>query len=49
MQKVLETIQAESLIGYAVELESHRALGLEKAMWRLFPGVSIIAADYEEQ
>ncbi|KAB5587934.1 hypothetical protein CTheo_8624 [Ceratobasidium theobromae] len=49
MQKVLETVQLEAHVGHAVELESHLALGLAKPIWRLFPVVFIISADYEEQ
>jgi hypothetical protein len=49
MQKLLDTIRFEAQHGHAAELESHLALGLERLMWRFFPAVSIIAADYEEQ
>ncbi|QRV94457.1 hypothetical protein RhiJN_22475 [Ceratobasidium sp. AG-Ba] len=49
MQKLFDTIQTEAHIGHAVELEFHAALGLERAFWRLFPGVLIASADYEEQ
>ncbi|KAG8782677.1 hypothetical protein FRC12_020566 [Ceratobasidium sp. 428] len=49
VQKLLDTIRLEAFAGYAVELECHRALGLEKTLWRLFPSISIVSADYEEQ
>jgi hypothetical protein len=49
MQELLDTIRLESFVGLAVELESYQALGLEKAFWRLFPGILIISGDYEEQ
>ncbi|KAG8715384.1 hypothetical protein FRC09_016653, partial [Ceratobasidium sp. 395] len=49
MQKLLDTIRLEAQAGHAAELELHLALGLEKALWRFFPTVSIFGADYEEQ
>ncbi|KAF8601811.1 hypothetical protein BDV93DRAFT_607928 [Ceratobasidium sp. AG-I] len=47
--KLLGTIQTEARMGHAIEFELHHALGLEKKMWRLFPVVSIVSADYDEQ
>ncbi|KAG9079869.1 hypothetical protein FRC06_007368, partial [Ceratobasidium sp. 370] len=38
----------EAQFGYAVELELHRALNLEKRSWQLFPTIPIISADLEE-
>ncbi|KAG9076184.1 hypothetical protein FRC06_009651, partial [Ceratobasidium sp. 370] len=49
MEKLLETICMESQFGYAVELELHRMLNLEKKLWKLFPNIPIISADLEEQ
>jgi hypothetical protein len=49
MQKLLDTIWLEAHVGHAVEFENHLALGLEQAMWQLFPVTSIISADYEEE
>ena len=49
VQKLLDTLQFEAHFGHAFEFDSHIALGLEKKMWRLFPTISIISADYEEQ
>ncbi|KAG8689933.1 hypothetical protein FRC09_012193 [Ceratobasidium sp. 395] len=48
MEKMLDTIRMESKFGWAVELELHHALNLEKKLWRLFPNVPILAADLEE-
>jgi hypothetical protein len=47
--KLLESIRAEARMGHGVEIEQHTLLGLKKQMWRLFPSVSIVSADYEEQ
>ncbi|QRW00089.1 hypothetical protein RhiJN_28107 [Ceratobasidium sp. AG-Ba] len=49
VEKLLDTIRMESLFGYAVELELHRSLNLEKKRWLLFPDIPIVAADLEEQ
>ncbi|KAG9087457.1 hypothetical protein FS749_002904 [Ceratobasidium sp. UAMH 11750] len=49
VEKLLDTIRLEAKFGYAVELELHRALNLEKKAWRLFPAIPIISADLEEQ
>ncbi|KAG8680131.1 hypothetical protein FRC08_016515 [Ceratobasidium sp. 394] len=49
MEKLLETIRMESRFGYAVKLELHRALNLEKKLWKLFPNIHILSADLEEQ
>ncbi|KAG9082281.1 hypothetical protein FS749_006981 [Ceratobasidium sp. UAMH 11750] len=49
MEKLLETIRMECQFGYAVELELHRALNLERKLWKLFPNIPILSADLEEQ
>ncbi|KAG8689331.1 hypothetical protein FRC08_010999 [Ceratobasidium sp. 394] len=47
--KLLETIQSEARMGHAIKFDQCASLGLEAKTWRLFPSVSIISADYEEQ
>ncbi|KAG9088042.1 hypothetical protein FRC06_002251 [Ceratobasidium sp. 370] len=49
MEKLLDTIRMEARVRYAVELELHRALNLERKTWRLFPNIPIVCADLEEQ
>ncbi|KAG8735672.1 hypothetical protein FRC10_010281 [Ceratobasidium sp. 414] len=49
MEKLLDTIRMEAKFGYAVNLELHCALNLEKKAWRLFPTIPILSADLEEQ
>jgi hypothetical protein len=47
--KLLQTIKTEAHLGHAINLEQHSTLGLGKMIWRLFPSVTILSADYEEQ
>ncbi|KAF8593737.1 hypothetical protein BDV93DRAFT_516331 [Ceratobasidium sp. AG-I] len=49
MAELLRTIKNEARMGYAMYLTSRHALREEKQLWRLFPSLFLVSADYDEQ
>ncbi|KAG8769363.1 hypothetical protein FRC12_005001 [Ceratobasidium sp. 428] len=49
LDTLVASIRSAAHVGHATELEFAEKLGLRGKKWRLFPIISIIAADYEEQ
>ncbi|KAG9084387.1 hypothetical protein FS749_005269 [Ceratobasidium sp. UAMH 11750] len=49
LDKLVDSIQSSARVGHAAILKSAGHIGLDGTHWQLFPSISIIAADYEEQ
>ncbi|KAF8600798.1 hypothetical protein BDV93DRAFT_587670 [Ceratobasidium sp. AG-I] len=49
LEKLVESIRSAACVGHATHLKLSEQLGLDGSQWRLFPAISIISADNEEQ